>query len=667
MSRSDRLRIVQVIRSAKMSTITVPVPTPSPTEDCEQLRKAVEGWGTNEKLIIEILGHRTAAQRKIIRQTYSQLYGEDLLKRLDSELSMDFEKAVLLWTLDPAERDARLAHEAIRKWSPKNRSLLEISCAQSSIELLLVRQAYHVRYKKSLEEEIASHTNGDFRKLSISLSSFLYLPDAPLYCGVYPRLAEGTLSPKIYLNQCMFQHCLVTHVTFKLLLLWQYSDQTILCTIEKVWPLSGWNPTRICIIKQGNNLPCLIMHILGGFQPDHSPENLKGVATILLASFQTLELLVALASSYRYEGPEVDTRLAISEAKQLHEAIKEKAVTHEELIRILSTRSKAQLNATFNRYKDEYGHHINKMLNLGNCLSLTFTIRSSQDRQWSSFPYKHAYFLLTIWVMSLSRVEGFEDAAPNNNQDEFGCEHQENCWHLETILCLVIKFTKVVCLGLMNLPLGLLQGVLAILLSPISHHKDFHQELTKENLVKVCKPSLQGLRTWGAPCIGCAGVHSGAPAGTQRLGCIATHPNTLGAYQGAHSMDRVCTLIKTTDFMVPLKLTARGVECTAPISCLKALKNETPDDFKDALRTVIKCICFPEKYFAKVLRLSIDKLGTDEGALTRVVVTRAEIDMKGIKEQYFKRTSKTLEHAIAAETSGDYRDFLLTLIGQGHA
>lgn len=49
------------------------------------------GWGTNEHLIISILAHRNASQRKLIRQVYSETYGEDLLKALDKELSSDFE------------------------------------------------------------------------------------------------------------------------------------------------------------------------------------------------------------------------------------------------------------------------------------------------------------------------------------------------------------------------------------------------------------------------------------------------------------------------------------------------------------------------------------------------------------------------------------------------
>lgn len=73
----------------------------------------------------------------------------------------------------------------------------------------------------------------------------------------------------------------------------------------------------------------------------------------------------------------------------------------------------------------------------------------------------------------------------------------------------------------------------------------------------------------------------------------------------------------------------------------------------------------PEKYFEKVLRLAINKKGTDEGAVTRVVATRAEVDMKLIKEEYYRRNSVPLDHAIAKDTSGDYEEFLLALIGHG--
>ncbi|XP_039170452.1 annexin D1 [Eucalyptus grandis] len=257
-----------------MSTLTVPQPVPPVANDCEQLRKGSlyllcaassdsliacffgRRWscsilslqicdllghrgligGTNEKLIISILGHRNAAQRKLIRQTYAETYGEDLLKALDRELTNDFERLVVLWSLDPAERDAYLANEATKRWTSSNQVLMEIACTRSPQQLLMARQAYHARYKKSLEEDVAHHTTGDFRKL-----------------------------------------------------------------------------------------------------------------------------MVPLVSSYRYDGDEVNMTLAKAEAKILHKKISEKAYSHEDLIRILATRSKAQVNAMLNHYKNEFGNDINKV------------------------------------------------------------------------------------------------------------------------------------------------------------------------------------------------------------------------------------------------------------------------------------------------------------------
>jgi annexin D len=161
------------------------------------------GWGTNEALIISILGHRDAAQRRAIRRAYAEAYGEELLRSITDEISGDFEvkrptndhfhmrghlplrdqpspdlalslpltglwwdqRAVILWTLDPAERDAVLANEAARKWKPGNRVLVEIACTRTSAQIFATRQAYHERFKRSLEEDIAAHVTGDFRKV----------------------------------------------------------------------------------------------------------------------------------------------------------------------------------------------------------------------------------------------------------------------------------------------------------------------------------------------------------------------------------------------------------------------------------------------------------------------------------------------------------------------
>jgi annexin D len=75
------------------------------------------------------------------------------------------------------------------------------------------------------------------------------------------------------------------------------------------------------------------------------------------------QLLVGLVSSFRYEGDEINPKLAQTEANIIHESVKEKKGNNEEVIRILTTRSKTQLVATFNRYRDEHGISISKVQN----------------------------------------------------------------------------------------------------------------------------------------------------------------------------------------------------------------------------------------------------------------------------------------------------------------
>ena len=97
------------------------------------------------------------------------------------------------------------------------------------------------------------------------------------------------------------------------------------------------------------------------------------------------------------------------------------------------------------------------------------------------------------------------------------------------------------------------------------------------------------------------------------------------------------------------------------------MKSEKKDEYLALLRATITCLINPDKYFERVLRKSIMRLGTDEEALTRVVVTRAEVDMVRIKEAYYRRNNVTLYSAINGDTAGDYGRMLLALVGKDSA
>lgn len=68
-------------------------------------------------------------------------------------------------------------------------------------------------------------------------------------------------------------------------------------------------------------------------------------------------------------------------------------------------------------------------------------------------------------------------------------------------------------------------------------------------------------------------------------------------------------------------------------------------------------------YFARRLYESMKGAGTNDKALIRVVVTRSEVDMVEIKEQFQVRFKKALPGYVKDDTSGDYKHLLLALVG----
>ncbi|CAL4069004.1 unnamed protein product, partial [Meganyctiphanes norvegica] len=93
------------------------------------------------------------------------------------------------------------------------------------------------------------------------------------------------------------------------------------------------------------------------------------------------------------------------------------------------------------------------------------------------------------------------------------------------------------------------------------------------------------------------------------------------------------------------------------------IETKFPEELKDVMKNVYESITSPPVFFAKQLNNAIAGAGTDDPKLIRLVVSRCEIDMENIKEEYEKLYNETLEKAIKGDTSGDYKKGLLALIG----
>lgn len=95
----------------------------------------------------------------------------------------------------------------------------------------------------------------------------------------------------------------------------------------------------------------------------------------------------------------------------------------------------------------------------------------------------------------------------------------------------------------------------------------------------------------------------------------------------------------------------------------KAIDMEMKGDIESCLTAAVKCAGSRSAFFAEKLYLAMKGKGTRKAILTRIMVSRSEIDMKRIKDDYKKNYGKTLYQDILDDTKGDYEKILLALCG----
>ncbi|KAK5599130.1 Annexin A1 [Crenichthys baileyi] len=99
------------------------------------------------------------------------------------------------------------------------------------------------------------------------------------------------------------------------------------------------------------------------------------------------------------------------------------------------------------------------------------------------------------------------------------------------------------------------------------------------------------------------------------------------------------------------------------VDVAKAIDLEMKGDIESCLTALVKCAGSRPAFFAEKLYLAMKGKGTRKHILTRIMVSRSEIDMKRIKDEFKKNYGKTLYQDILDDTNGDYEKILLALCG----
>jgi hypothetical protein len=156
--------------------------------DCDQLRAAMKGLGTNEDTLIEIIASRSAPQLAAIRAKYKEKFNRDLETDVRKETSGTLQK--LLISLLQGSRStnqqpnpnqmAAIAQEIYKAGEAKlgtdESTFNKYFCTLSPMELAVMSQQYHKITGHTILQAIDKEFHGDSKK---ALRTIVYATLSP--------------------------------------------------------------------------------------------------------------------------------------------------------------------------------------------------------------------------------------------------------------------------------------------------------------------------------------------------------------------------------------------------------------------------------------------------------------------------------------------------------
>ena len=136
----------------------------NPSNDAMVIRQCISK-PKNMPGLINIVAHRSNEQRQYISQEYFRQFKKSLYDDLKSELSGNFEDAVIALFYTPEDYDCYQLRKAMKGLGTNEDTLIEILATRSNERINRIKQRYSEMYNRNLVADVESDTSGFFREI----------------------------------------------------------------------------------------------------------------------------------------------------------------------------------------------------------------------------------------------------------------------------------------------------------------------------------------------------------------------------------------------------------------------------------------------------------------------------------------------------------------------
>jgi hypothetical protein len=135
-----------------------------PSRDANDLYHAMKGLGTDDSILINILGNRSKDHLQQVQRMYEAQYKKTLEHDIRGDTSFNYRRLLTYLLVPPLQLKITYLRDSMKGVGTYEYGLIDVICQTTNAELAQIKAMY-----PGLEKEVEKETSGNFRKVLLEL------------------------------------------------------------------------------------------------------------------------------------------------------------------------------------------------------------------------------------------------------------------------------------------------------------------------------------------------------------------------------------------------------------------------------------------------------------------------------------------------------------------